>query len=254
VSARTHWAATSVKKLSDDRLATFDHDYVSDAAFTAIRAHIDHDFPDGRFTFIDIGGGMGFFADRILAEFPLGTGVVLDNSDMLLYQNAEHPRKRLVLGSGTELTSVFPRERFDIAFFNFTLHHFIGKGYDVTRALQRESLREAEALLGPRGRISVSEITYNGLLVDNLPSHVVFRLTTNQRFAPFVKRLGANTAGTGVCFLSRRAWSREFAQLGFTQTVILREPAPQRKLYAWARLFGVGAGDVSNTHFWLQPR
>lgn len=245
---------TSVKKLSDDRLATFDHDYVSDAAFAAIRAHVDRDFPDGTFTFIDIGGGKGFFSDRVLATYPLASGVVLDNAEMLLYQNHAHPRKRLVLGSGTDLGALFPGERFEVAFFNFALHHFVGRSYGETRLLQRESIREAGKLLGPRGRISVSEITYNGAAFDNLPSHVVFGLTSNKRLARYVKRLGANTAGIGVCFLSRRAWTDEFSRSGFIPSVVSREPAPARTLYAQARLLAVGAADVSNAHFWLKPR
>ena len=245
--------ATPVKKLSDDRLATFDHDYVSDAAFAMIRSHIDRDFPDGTFTFIDVGGGKGFFTDRLLETYPRATGVVLDNADLLLYQNRTHPRKRLVLGSGTDLQRLFPAERFDVAFFNFALHHFVGRSYGETRRLQRESLREAGKLLGPRGRISVSEITYNGLLFDNLPSHVVFRLTSSRRMARYVRKLGANTAGIGVCFLSRGAWKDAFRRVGFVPSIVSREPAPSRRLHAQARLFAVGARDVSNTHFWLKP-
>jgi len=243
----------SVKKLADSALATFDHDYVSDAAFAAIAARIRGDFPDGRFSFLDIGGGKGFFADRVLAEFPECTGVVLDNADLLLYANAENARKRLVLGSATDLQSIFPAERFDVAFFNFALHHFIGTSYAETRRLQRESLRQAALMLTSAGRIAVSEITYNGALVDNLPSHVVFRLTSSKALAPVVARLGANTAGTGVCFMSAKTWQREFDRLGLA-TAVTREPAPARSLRSRLRLAAVSAGSVVNAHFWLTPK
>jgi ubiquinone/menaquinone biosynthesis C-methylase UbiE len=243
----------TVKKLGDTALATFDHDYVSDAVFAAIAAQIRRDFPDGRFSFIDVGGGKGFFSDRVLAEFEHATGVVLDNADLLLYANAAHPRKRLVLGSATDLRQLFPLERFDVAFFNFALHHFIGTSYADTRRLQRESLRQAGLMLTPAGRISVSEITYNGALVDNLPSHVVYRLTASKALAPLVARLGANTAGTGVCFMSAKTWTREFDRLGYATTET-REPAPPRTLRYRLRLAAVSARNVSNAHFWLRPK
>jgi ubiquinone/menaquinone biosynthesis C-methylase UbiE len=242
----------SVKKLDDSALATFDHDYVSDAAFAAIAARIREDFPGGRFSFIDVGGGKGFFSDRVLAAFPASTGVVLDNADLLLGANLAHPRKRLVLGSATDLAALFPGERFDLAFFNFALHHFVGTGYADTRRLQRESLRQAGRLLGPAGRISVSEIAYDGALLDNLPSHVVYRLTASKALAPLVGKLGANTAGTGVCFMSAKQWAREFERLGYAAAVT-REPAPPRTLRQRLRLAAVSAGSVANAHFWLRP-
>jgi ubiquinone/menaquinone biosynthesis C-methylase UbiE len=248
-------ATFNVKQLGDERLANFDHDYVSDAAFDAIAAQIDLAFPDGRFTFLDVGGGKGFLASAILDAYPEASGVVLDNSALLLAENVASPRKRLVFGSGTDLRELFPDERFDVVFFNFALHHFIGRGYGDTRRLQRESLRAARTMLSPRGRIAVSEISYNGPFapLDNLPSHVVFALTASTALAPLVARLGANTAGTGVCFLSRNAWRSTFAECGLRIDALTREEAPARGLAATARLAAVGAADVSNAHFWLSP-
>jgi ubiquinone/menaquinone biosynthesis C-methylase UbiE len=243
----------AVKKLDDSALATFDHDYVTDAAFEAIAAQIRRDFPTGEFTFIDVGGGKGFFSDRVLAEFPASRGVVLDNADLLLDENLPHPRKRPVLGSATDLRAIFPSESFDLAFFNFALHHFVGTSYADTRRLQRESLRQASLMLTPAGRISVSEITYNGALIDNLPSHVVYRLTASKALAPLVGRLGANTAGTGVCFMSAKQWTREFDDLGYAAAVT-REPSPRRTLRQRLRLAAVSAGNVANAHFWLRPK
>lgn len=246
-------AQTFVKKLGDESLAQFDHDYVSDAGYAAICARIDHDFPAGAFTFLDVGGGKGLFTDRLLESYQGARAVVLDNADLLLGANAAHARKDLVLGSATDLAALFPSQRFDVAFFNFALHHFIGKDYADTRRLQRESVRQARTMLVPGGRVSVSEITYNGALVDNLPSRVVFGLTASAALAPLVKRLGANTAGTGVCFMSAKAWQREFSAAGLAVEALTREPQPARSLRARVRLACVTAGNVSNAHFWLRP-
>ncbi len=243
----------SVKKLPDSALANFDHDYVSEPVFAAIVDRIRADRPDGRFTFLDVGGGKGFFADRVLEAFPECTGVVLDNADLLLYDNVEHPRKRLVLGSATELEAALPGERFDVAFFNFALHHFIGPSYAATRRLQRDSLRAAGAMLAPGGRIAVTEITYNGVPFHNLPGRVVYALTSSKTLAPLTSRLGANTAGAGVCFLSNAAWTREFEQLGFT-VATTQEPVPPRPLRSRLRHAAVGATSVVSLQYWLTPR
>src|SRR3990172_6864025 len=88
-----------MEQLSDDQLKTFDMEYVNYALFVPIRDRLNRDFPGGRFTFLDVGGGTGRFVDRILAAFPDATGTVLDNSDLLLKANKPNSRKNVILES-----------------------------------------------------------------------------------------------------------------------------------------------------------
>ena len=244
--------ATQLRTLSDFQAATFDHDYVTDAGFRHIAEQIRSSF-SGEFSFLDVGGGKGFFADHILSEFPQSSGVVVDISRLLLGQNVPHARKRLLLGSGTELRTLF-HEKFDLVFFNFALHHFVGCSYRSTRNMQRASLLDAASILSPRGRIGVAEITYNGLLAHNAPGFIVYHATASKTLEPLVRRFGANTAGCGVCFLSDKAWRSQFSSCGLAIRGAQPEHSAQRRsLQAQCRLALVGAHRVHNVFYWLAP-
>ncbi len=117
--------APAVRVLSDLQLAAFDHDCITDSAFENTASCLRSTFPNGKFFFLDVGGGRGFFADRVLTEFPLSRGIVLDNAASALQANVQNDRKGTLLGSGTELGKLFPSAMFDIVFFNFVLHHFV---------------------------------------------------------------------------------------------------------------------------------
>jgi SAM-dependent methyltransferase len=244
----------TVRKLADTQLQAFaDNDYVTPELFDGIVSAIDADFPDGRFSFADIGGGRGLFADRLLARFPGAECTVIDNSEMLLTLNLRDPRKRLVLTSATDLADRFPHGEFDIAFFNLSLHHFVAGTYSETRKLQRYALRQALRVLSPRGRIVVTENLFEGLLADNLPGFLVYALTSSSALAPLVKRLGANTAGCGVCFHSAQAWRNEFRRLHLRE---LRFGAQLWRESEFKRRFCLGLLGVRSVHrgfFWLAP-
>lgn len=196
------------KALREDQLQGFDVEYVCEREWKLVEPAFDARFRDRAFSFLDVGGGNGQFADRLLDRYPRANGTVLDSARVLLEQNVSHPRKQLVLGSAEHLTRLF-RERFDLIVFNWALHHFVASTYSGTRRLQRDVLRQARALLAPAGVVSIFENLYNGFLLDGLPGRMIFHATSSAAFAPVARRLGANTAGCGVCFLSRREWEEE---------------------------------------------
>ena len=203
-----------LKLLADSQLQTFDQDYVTDKLYAFIIECIDRDFPSGKFSFCDIGGGMGLFTDRLLEHYPLATATLVDNSELLLYKNAEHGRKRLHHGSATEVKYRFNPESFDLVFFNLALHHFVTDSYSKTRAIQSEAVRQGRMLMKPSGRMCVVENNFDGKIIDNFPGWLIFNLTVSKVLAPFVKKLGANTAGCGVCFLSAKEWISTFHKVG----------------------------------------
>jgi len=245
---------TPVRKLSDTQLQTFaDYDYVTDELFEGILAAIAHDFPDGVFSFLDVGGGRGFFADRLLTHFPNARATVLDNSELLLSMNAPDSRKTLLLASATDVAEHFHDRPFDIVFFNLSLHHFVAGSYAQTRALQRYAMEQVLTVLAPNGRVVVTENLFDGMFADNLPSFLVYTLTSSKVLAPIVKRFGANTAGCGVCFLSTEAWRREFRRLHLRelsfQAQLWRESTLLRRVCL--RLLSVRSS--SRSFFWLAP-
>ena len=164
---------------------------------------------------------------------------------MLLSRNRPDSRKRTVLGSATELEKV--PGRFDIVSVNWVFHHLVGDTYAESRANVIASLR-ACARLGTR--ISVWENMYDGHWIDGLPGWLIYRLTSLKSLAKLTRFAGANTAGVGVCFQSRRQWEKNFADAGL-EIISAEKDVPfmasRRLLRAALHLKPVGLA-----HFWLK--
>jgi len=200
--------------LSEKQLQAFDVEYVNQKRWIPIKECIDRDFPDGQFSFADLGGGNGIFADRILAAYPKSTGVVIDNSPFLLGKNLLNGRKRTVLESVESINHALS-EQFDIIFFNWLLHHLIDNSYARSLAKIDSVLSSAKGMLTQRGRVSIYENMYRGFIIDNAPSIIIYHLTSAKTIAPLMKRGGANTAGVGVCFLSQKKWYSIIERIGY---------------------------------------
>lgn len=249
------YTASMVRKLESGQLATFDHDYVPDSLFDLIELKLRSHFPDREFRFLDVGGGQGFFADRILERFPHAQGIVLDNSPLLLSKNEANARKTLVCCSATELLNYVPKESVDVAFFNLSLHHFIGGTYGKTRTLQRSAIEQAVRTLAYGGLMIVTENLYDGAsAIYDFPGFIIYALTSSRMLASIVRRLGANTAGCGVCFLSREAWRSEFGKLGLRETAFAENsfPLTSRSWKLRARLLTLKS--ISVATFILEPK
>lgn len=236
-----------VKKLANEQTEAFDVEYVSGEKWEMIRDHLTRAFPNGKFTFLDIGGGNGVFVDRILAHFPLARGTVLDHSELLLSKNKPHQRKRIVYGAVEHLPSHFSGEKFDVIFINWVLHHLITNDYKNTQINIVTALTMAREHLQPAGFLSIFENMYDGLFMDNLPSHLIYYLTSSKLLEPVVKRLGANTAGCGVCFLSKRKWEEKLALAGLN--IVEYTDDVKWKVPIWQKAF-LHIGPLRVGHFW----
>jgi SAM-dependent methyltransferase len=249
VSCAAQTETIQVRRLDDSQLANFDKDYVGDEKWAALRACIDRDLPDGSFSFLDIGGGNGLFADKVLAAYPQSRGTVLDNAAILLRKNKDwEDRKTIVCGSAENLETLFGAERFDIIFMNWVLHHLVGDSYTCTTENVRHLLHMSASILRQHGRISIFEHMYDGLVIDNLPSHIIYHLTSSMRLSSLMRRWGANTAGVGVCFRSRKAWLEIIRDAGLEVVEYAegpRWPEPLRQILL------LHLGHVRGGHFWI---
>ena len=205
-----------VKQLEDEQLENFDAEYVSDDRWQIVKACIDKDFPKGDFSFLDLGGGNGVFADKVLHHYPNANATVLDNSELLLNKNTEHSRKSTILSSVEDMKDTLSGEKFDIIFMNWLLHHVIADSYARTTQYVVDTLKITPEFLTDRGRVSVFENIYDGYIFDNLPSHLIFQLTSSKALAGPIKKLGANTAGVGVCFRSKKNWQELIKNSGLS--------------------------------------
>jgi len=239
-----------VKQLEDAQLETFDSEYVNSARWEIVKACIDRDFHDEDFSFLDLGGGNGVFVDKILQHYPNSTATVLDNSELLLSKNTEHPRKTTILSSVEDMEDTLKGRKFDIIFMNWLLHHVISDTYERTTQYVLNTLRMTPNFLTDRGKVSVFENIYDGYIFDNLPSHLIYWLTSSKVLAVPVKKLGANTAGVGVCFRSKKNWenlieSSDLAILKYSDDAEWGLSQIKR-LILHIRSLRVG-------HFWVQP-
>ena len=207
-------ATMQLPKLNESQLKYFDTEYVTPEMWRVTEQWIIESFPDGLFAFLDVGGGNGAFADSLLDRFPRARGVLIDNGEALLSANKPHPRKTVVCESAVEMERRFNDCSFDLICFNWLLHHLIMSSYGSTCSLQAQVIASARRLLSKAGRICVFENLYDGILVDGLPGWLIYQLTSSGTLAAIVHRMGANTAGCGVCFQSQSQWERLFRQAG----------------------------------------
>jgi len=238
-----------MKRLADAQVEAFDTVYVEGERWGTVKARIDRDFPKGDFRFLDIGGGNGTFSDSLLDAYPNASGTVLDNSEILLGRNKRNDRKTLISESVENLGRM--RDKFDLVCIHWLLHHLVEDSYRQTRRKQMETLAAVNSILTDRGRISLFENMCNGWLVDNLPGRAIYQITSARTIAAISRKLGANTAGVGVCFLSSREWHSTLAMAGleilnYTEPDDWVWPLPTTwRIFLHIRNMRVG-------HFWLR--
>ena len=238
----------AIKKLDDSQVESFDTEYVMGSRWDTVKARIDQDFPAGDFSFLDVGGGNGKFADRLLAQYPTATGTVLDNSEVLLARNQAHERKTLIRDSVENLGGI--EAKYDVICVHWLLHHLVSDSYAQTRQNQRATLKALAALMSLGGRMSVFEDMYNGWLFDGLPGQLIYHLTSTKAIAAITRRMSANTAGVGVRFLSKKQWFATIHSAGL-QALSYTEPdnsvdplRPEWRVFLHIQRICVG-------HFWL---
>lgn len=237
-----------MKKLDDSQVEAFDTEYVHNDRWNLIKTHIDRDFPNGDFRFLDVGGGNGSFTDRLLKQYPQASATVLDSSELLLSRNQKDPRKTCLCESVENLNQL--NEKFDIISVNWLLHHLVGESYQQTRDNQLNTLKTINTLLSQRGRVSVFENMYEGWLAENLPGKLIYFFTSLKSIAALTRGMGANTAGIGVCFLSKNQWFSTVHDAGLNVINYTEPDSWAWKISPlWRLLLNVRSRSVG--HFWL---
>lgn len=202
-------------QLAEDRVESFANDSTAIHAVAPVINSVRQHVPaKAHLCLLDVGGGNGTFLDTMLQAMPDATGTLVEISQGMADKNAPSNRKSVVCANFLEWAADIAQteQRFDVIFFNFVLHHFVGKYRVESNRLQTQALQAAKSVLGKDGLIVVYEISYNGLLHDELPSTLIHALSSSTLLTPVVKRLGANTAGYGVCFHSENYWKNLFGE------------------------------------------
>ncbi len=238
--------AMRLKQLNNSQLQSFDTEYVNDRRWEIIKNKIDKDFPQGDFSCLDVGGGNGKFADRLLNSYPSCRVTVLDNSELLLSKNEPNERKTIICESVKNLSQL--DIKYDLVCLNWLLHHLVSDSYWESRKNISQTLNDAAILLSSQGRISIFENMYDGIIFDQLPSYLIFHLTSAKAIKTLIKKMGANTASIGVCFLSKNQW---YATLKNTSLEIQQYSDDEPWSIPMIRKIFLHLGYIRVGHFWL---
>jgi hypothetical protein len=88
------------------------------------------------------------------------------------------------------------------------------------------------------------------MIIDSAPGRIVHAVTSSRLLRAIARWGGANTAGVGVCFLSKRQWKATFGKAGLH---LIGDTEPDN--YVWPlrmswRIF-LHIRHVRICHFWL---
>lgn len=200
-----------VRALNPSQTAAFDQEYVTPARWASVQEALTRKFAGRSLKALDVGGGNGAFADKLLSLPFIREVTVVDREPTLLGRNKPHPRKQLLNASFETMQLEGP---YDLIVMNWLLHHLVGPTYSQSRANIAAALRSTQRILAPGGAIFVYENMYDDWLNRNVSSFLIYQATSSKLLSPITRRLGANTAGVGVCFNSARAWRSIFSEAG----------------------------------------
>jgi hypothetical protein len=166
-------------------------------------------------------------------------------------------RKELIHNSIECMSDILAGRTFDYITVNWVFHHLVGNSYRTCRNNCLDVLIQCKKLLKPNGKLIVAENMFTGYLRSNLPSHIIYAITSARWpwFVRVAKRF-FNTAGVGVCFQSQRAWQHIFVQAGFDVVAF-----QQGSVWWWVGRSVHGMAyhlllvkSVSHGHFFLRSR
>lgn len=189
---------------------------------------------------LDVGGGDGFLADRVLEAFPNVRATVVDISQQLLDRNRPHPRKTLVCSDLHDFFRSCPaRTAVDVINFDVLLHHVLTPtSFRESRRMQSRVIEQAVRVLAEDGAISIREILYDSwpVLPRRATHWFLWYLSTRRLPRPLSRllhALGVRSQGAGVCYLDEtdlNAILHEHGLCVVSRVVIARWTGIRRRL------------------------
>lgn len=123
--------------------------------------------------------------------------------------------------------------KFDLIFCNKVFHHFVTNTYTGTLEMMQVCMRKLSKKLSKNGKLCILDIFYDGLLIDSWPSWMIYQCTTqkNEILIKLFRMLGAQSAGSGVCFQSENMWNRLICQSHLSIDVLEKGPVfPMKRM------------------------
>lgn len=199
------------KRLSANQVAEFYHDvFVQDQArdFGELAAPLNSNG-----VVVDIGGGVGYFAERVNVELGYPVRVI----DMDPESVAQCAARSVPAQVGDALKPPIAGDEACVC-FNLILHHLVARDEAGTRKLQLGALTAWKDRSIP---LFVNEYIYESF-VDRASGRLIYAITSSKLLsdiagfaARFIPAFKANTFGVGVRFRSHDEWLALFRDAGF---------------------------------------
>ena len=145
---------------------------------------------------------------------------------------------KFIQGTADDLDKIFREGSFDIVFAKYVFHHFIKNTWKKTIAGIKSIIKQIKYIMKKDGYLCIADHFYNGLLGDTSASRMIYYFTRCK--IPFLvkifEKLGAKSAGTGVCYLSKKMFLRLVDYAGL-EIETLSEPLPRKM--KWYRHIGL---------------
>jgi len=162
---------------------------------------------------LDIGGASGHFAVGLYNYFS-GKNCKIIVIDTTQYDTWEEYSDKIIFvkESVDNLNRLYTNEYFDLIFVNKAFHHFVAATWDETIMNITDIMRQISILIKKDGYLCIADHFYNGLFFDVSASKMIYKLTSCKipLIVKIFRSIDADSAGVGVCFLSRIMWYKIF--------------------------------------------
>jgi hypothetical protein len=218
------------QKLSAEQIAEFYHDVFVRDQTTDFAKMVGLPVDSG--VVVDIGGGVGYFAERVSSELGYPVRVVDMDPESIVQCTARSVPAQL----GDALAPPITGDEACVC-FNLILHHLVAENEAKTRSLQVRALSVWKDRNVP---IFVNEYIYESF-ISRLSGKLIYLITSSKLLsklagmaAKVVPAFRANTFGVGVRFRSHDEWIELFREAGFvaerTQTGTNESISPPLRL------------------------
>jgi ubiquinone/menaquinone biosynthesis C-methylase UbiE len=158
---------------------------------------------------LDIGGASGHFAVGLYDYFKNNNCkiIVLDTAKYNTWGKFSD-KVEFIEASADNIDTLYHKNEFDLIFANRVFHHFVRHNWKETVNGITEIAGKIYKILKPEGYFCIVDHFYNGFLYDEITSKIIYTLTICKilSIVKLCKKLGAESAGVGVCFLSKKMW------------------------------------------------
>lgn len=187
---------------------------------------------NGPIRILDIGGGAGRFGVALKELFPYEFEIhVVDNTR---YESWDELKSIINFHekSAFEIQDMFETKYFDFIFAHHFFHHIVQGSYQKTTSGFFKLIQQIKHVLKEDGKLCIIDHFYDGILFHCATSRIIFKLTssTNPLIVRICKKMRAQSAGIGVCYLTSSLWKNLLASAGFKVIYYYSKPKKMRLL------------------------